>query len=262
MAINAYGVVGTIDDSHWSKLLLQLANGRDGQSHNGGFTPTVATGTRKVSIDSGAAAIAGVWSLATNDVTYSVTHDSNTGTQSRIDVVVLTVDWTAATAAYNANTGSESTKASAARAAGSYLDIVKGQPANTPSVPQLTQTAGTLWQMPLARVLVRPGVGQFLTSDLTDARPYTPEKVCSGTIVLSDGGTAPKTLSVAFPVGFFRNPPRVQLTPQTGAAAGTTFDTTTVSNLSASSITAASFAASLNRTTTTSVTVSWTASGN
>jgi len=255
MAFAAYGVVGSIDDAHWSALLEQLGEGRSGVSLDTGFAVSVATGTRVLSVSAGACVIAGVY--VTSDAAATVTLDANTATSnSRIDRVCVQVDWAAAAAAYNATVGTEAAKGAAARAAGASLIALKGVTAADPVLPVLTKVPGTLWQMEVGRIVVRHGVGQLSASDLSDARPATPEKTCSGTVTLSDGGSDPKSVDVSFPIGFFTRAPRTALTPTTGATSST------VSNLNTSSQSLTGFTATLNRSTTTSVTVHWIASGN
>lgn len=120
----------------------RTVNYRHGVSE--GFNATVGTG-RAVSVTAGAAVTAGV--LVKNDATESVALAPNNGTTNRTDQVVVAVDW---------STNSAS------------LTVVQG---TSPTAPALTQVAGSLWQMPLARVTVRPGVSTFLASDVVPCKP-------------------------------------------------------------------------------------------
>lgn len=151
MAITLYGVPLSIDAAHWAKLLAILGRGAADQVVDSGLVPTVATGTRLLSVSAGNAVAAGV--LAESTAAEAVTLDANSSGNSRIDYIVLEIDWS----------GSSST--------GGDVKFVKGSPAVNPVPPALTQTPGTLWQIPLARMLVRNGVGQMAGADLELCRP-------------------------------------------------------------------------------------------
>ncbi|HEX8489307.1 MAG TPA: hypothetical protein VF642_12235 [Propionibacteriaceae bacterium] len=248
MAINVYGVVGTIDDGHWAQLLQDLGDGGNGMSVAAGLLVSPATGTRLVSVTSGRSVQAGTW--ATVDAS-TVSLVANTTSNTRFDVVCLQVNWAAATAAFNATAGDLATKAAAARGAAGSLIAVQGTPGTSPVLPALTQNPGVLWQTPLAMVRVPGGAGQLAASDVTRCRPLPLEKTCSGTSTLVTG----ENRTIAFPYYLFDSPPRVALTPRTAAGASTN------SNLSTGLITKDSFVAELFRSNTAEVTFDWIASG-
>ena len=152
MAITVYGVDPAINEPEWSKLFADSLSGAQAREVvASGFSPSVATGVRLISVPAGRAAAAGV--LAESDATATVSLAENTGSNSRIDLVCLQIDWA----------GTAST--------GGTLVAVQGAPAATPVAPALTRNAGSLWQVPLMEVLVRPGVGQIAAGDATVVAP-------------------------------------------------------------------------------------------
>ena len=257
MSIAAYGVQGTVDDSHWAQMLLQLGDGRAGMSVRSGLVVSAATGTRLLNVSPGQCLQAGVYVIAAAGSTYTVTVTANTGTNSRYDLICMQVDWLAAEAAYTAAGGDASPDAAgaAAKLAGASLVAVQGAAAASPALPTLTQNAGTLWQTPLARVLVRPGVTQIASADVLFYQPADVEKTISGEVVLSAGGTDPSSKAVSFPPSYFASTPRVVITANADVPANVT------QNLSATGRSASGFTANISRSTTTSVTCSWIASG-
>lgn len=145
-----------------------------------GLVVSAATG-RQVSVSSGLAVVCGA--LAESDAAGTLTLDANAGSSARVDYIVLEVNW--------AGAGSASIKA------------VKGS-SSTP--PALTQTPGSLWQMPLARVTVGAGATTLTSANVEGARPLPRVvKGFPGTIDLSQSvgrEAAPKTVgsvSVADP---------------------------------------------------------------
>lgn len=249
MAINVYGVVGTIDDNHWAKLIQDLGNGGNGMSVPTGLEVAAEAGTRVVSVSAGRSVQAGTWAVVDDKPTLTLA--ANTTSSPRIDVVCLQVDWAAATSAYNAASGDVSAKALAARAAAGSLVVVQGAPGTNPVIPALTQNAGVLWRTPLAMVRVTGGVGTIPASAVTRCRPLPVEKTCSGTSTL----VTATNRTITFPYFLFSEPPRVTLTAKTAAGVNTT------SNLSTGSITKDSFVAELFRSNATEVTFDWIASG-
>ena len=259
MAIRAYGVQGSLDDTHWAQLLQSLGDARAGMGVVSGLNVSAATGTRLLNVSPGQSVQGGVYALAASGSTYTATVAANTGTNSRYDLVCMQVDWLAAEAAYTANGGDANIAVAgpAASAAGASLFVVQGVAGQNPAVPALTQNAGTLWQTPLGRVLVRPGVGQIASGDVTSYQPTDVDRSTHGWVTLSDGGSDPKTTTINFPPYFFTTPPGITFSPETGASA------TTISNPSivAGSVTKDSFQMTINRSTTTSVLLHWIASG-
>ncbi len=249
MAINVFGVVGTIDDGHWAKLLQDLGDGGAGMTVPAGLEVSAATGTRLVSVTAGRSVQAGTW--AQLDAPATVALAANASGNPRIDVVCLQVDWAAATAAYNATGGDLSAKAAAARAAAGSLIAVQGAAGTNPVIPVLTQNAGVRWQTPLAMVRVPGGAGQLAAAAVSRSRPLPVEKTCSGESTLVTG----ENKTIQFPYFLFKQPPVVTLTAKTAAGVNT------ISNLSTGSITKDSFVAELFRSNGTEVTFGWIASG-
>lgn len=262
MTLGVYGVVGTLDDSHWATLLQQVGDGRSGMSIRSGLTVGAATGTRVVAVASGQCVQAGTYFIATSAGSpYSVSIAANTGANPRYDVICAQVDWFAAQAAYTAAGGASNLASASAAAltAGASLVAVQGSTAVSPSLPKLIQDPSTAgkWQTPLGRVYVRPGVGQIASSDVITLQPGQVEKTTSGTVTLSDGGSSPQTTTVSFPPYFFTSTPRIAYGYDTGASAGTITNVSTV----AGSQSATGFQVTINRSTTTSVSIDWVASG-
>ena len=154
MALTAYGVDQSITEPKWALLMAILGKGSYDETiatTGGQLAPTVASGTRVVDVDDGDLVAAGV--LVQNTTTVTVTLDGNSGSLDRIDTIVCEINWS----------GTSSTGAS--------IKAIKGTPAANPVPPTLTRTAGTLWQVPIARVTVTPGVGQLPGGVLEDVRP-------------------------------------------------------------------------------------------
>jgi hypothetical protein len=137
-----------ITEAGFSKLMV--AAGVVAYKHgvsDGGLTVSPGAGTREVSISAGEAFVAGVWFTSTATVVPAALA-ANAGSSARTDYVVLEVDWTANTCT---------------------LKVIQGA-SSTP--PDLTQTAGTLWQMPLARVSVPAAHNTvFSASHITVCKP-------------------------------------------------------------------------------------------
>lgn len=86
-----------------------------------------------------------------NDGAIDFTISANASGNPRIDLVVLRADWIAQTI---------------------RLAVKEGTPAGSPAVPALTQSAGTLWEIPLAQIAVAAGFSSITTSNITDRREF------------------------------------------------------------------------------------------
>lgn len=86
-----------------------------------------------------------------NDSAVSFTISANASGNPRIDLVVLRADWVAQTI---------------------RLVVKEGTPAGSPAVPTLTQSAGTLWEIPLAQIAVASGFSSITTANITDRREF------------------------------------------------------------------------------------------
>lgn len=148
MAITVYGVPESITAKQWSELFKGVADG-GGSEVVDGFAPSVATGTRKVTIAAGQAFAVGTRIVSTT--TTEVTLDEVTS-GARLDMICLQVDWNGTT---QSNAGT--------------IVVVKGVPLGFKSA--LERTPGDKWQIPLAGVLMLAGVGQLEASAVIDYRP-------------------------------------------------------------------------------------------
>lgn len=139
MAVTAVGFSPTVDEVGWSKLLLRGFEG--GYRHVVWSGGTVTSGTgRAVNVSVIDAEAAGVWFLS--DAVTSVALDANPGTNKRIDYIIAEANWGGTTSALGTPTRSVA------------ITKVTGVAAANPAAPNLTQTGGSLWQIPLARVTV------------------------------------------------------------------------------------------------------------
>lgn len=194
-----------------------------------------AASTRTVTVAAGRAYGAGA--TVTSSAAQDVALDAPTTASARIDLIVLRIDF------------------SQPPASAFSITFHKGTSATTPPAP--TRVNGGIWEIPLARVTV-PGTGgsaQLTTANVVDARPLFPARTFTGqaTVTIPSGGGTGST-TVTFPVGTnFVTAPGIQLTPRTGAAAGT------VVNYWTANETTTSFDISASRTTGTDMTFTWTA---
>lgn len=146
MAINTYGVSPNIGEFEWAVLhrIQQRGAWHEVVDTATDYTVTPVTGTRTVQVFSGDMAVNGV--LVRNDAPANVSFAAQSGGNSRIDYVVLEVDWS----------GTVSTA--------STIKVIQGTAAASPVAPSLTRVAGTLWQVGLARVSIASGAGQLTTA--------------------------------------------------------------------------------------------------
>jgi hypothetical protein len=127
---------------------------RNSESYNGmrvitaGNIVTAGTG-RTVDVSIIDAVLPGVW-FVTDAATTAVAIAANAGTNRRIDYIVAEGDWTANTVTFKSVTGVAGTN---------------------PTAPALTQNAGSLWQMPLARVTVQGNATTIAAADIEVAVP-------------------------------------------------------------------------------------------
>lgn len=178
MAITTVGFDGTIDEAQFSRLMLHHANYK--HKVTSGFVTTAAAGTRTVSVSAGVAVLPGP--LVESSAAETRTFAANATGSNRVDYLVLRGDWVANTAT---------------------IVVVQGSSSSTP--PALTQTEGALWEMPLARVTVRPSVTTLLSSDVVACKPlprneivYT-ATIAQTTVAYNGGFTTAATITVADP---------------------------------------------------------------
>lgn len=153
MAINTYGVSPSIGEFEWAVLhrIQQRGAWHEVVDAATDYAVTPVTGTRTVQVFSGDMAVNGV--LVRNDAPVNVSFAAQSGGNSRIDYVVLEVDW------------------SGAVATASTVKVIAGTAAASPVPPSLTRVAGTLWQVGLARVSIASGAGQLTTAMIDSCVP-------------------------------------------------------------------------------------------
>lgn len=148
MAITTIGFDGTTSEGAWSRMHEANLYGQAPQVVMSGCNVAPGVGTRALSVGTGVVAAPGFRADVTAAET--VTLAANTGTTNRTDWVVMRIDWD-----NNAAT----------------IQVLQG----VGTSPTLTQTAGTLWQVPLASVTVRPGVSVIAASDIAARKPLRRE---------------------------------------------------------------------------------------
>lgn len=151
MAITTIGFTGSVNEQQFSKLMRLVARsgGADEIVDVGSaLAVTIATGTRLVTVGAGDCAASGL--MVSNSTSQNVTLPANSSGNPRIDYIVVNIDWVADTAT---------------------ITSVTGSPGGSPVPPALVKTAGTQWQLPLARVTVASGAGQLAGGTVEDCRP-------------------------------------------------------------------------------------------
>ena len=153
------GDAGSYSDDNWQDTwarIFHAAAGNTGYANRGplidsGNAPNVglqvqATGPASAAVDvlPGAAFVEGSYYESTATETIAVA--ANASGNPRIDTIILEKDDAAQTV---------------------RLDISQGTPAVTPTPPALTQTAGTLWQIPIADIAVANGFATIGNADIT-----------------------------------------------------------------------------------------------
>lgn len=132
------------------------ADGDSGPIMGSGIAPdpglTVnATGPATASVDvtAGAALVHGTFYI--NSATVNLGIASNVSGNPRIDTIILRKDWTSQTV---------------------RLTVLQGSPNATPVAPNLTQSDGVLWEVPLADIAVASGFATLAQSTITPRRAW------------------------------------------------------------------------------------------
>lgn len=147
MAITAVGFDGTITESEWASFMRHQGTVADRHGVSGnGLVVSAAGGTRTVSVSAGTAVLPGL--RITSDAATSLTFAANSGSNNRVDAVVVEGNW---------STNAVSIK------------VVQGSSAVPPA---LTQSEGVLWQMPLAYVTITPSLTTMLAANIVSTVPY------------------------------------------------------------------------------------------
>lgn len=146
MAVTTIGYAGAIDQVAWASLASAMAEAGADHAVLSGYDVTATATDRQVSVSPGVSFAAGV--RAESDAATLLTFAPNNGSQNRIDYIIETRNWVAKSA---------------------VLSIKQGSSSTVP--PALTQSGGSLWEMPVATVTVRPGVGQLAPADIVPRKP-------------------------------------------------------------------------------------------
>lgn len=117
-----------------------------------------------VNVASGAGMVQGIWFY--NSASLAIPIASNASGSTRIDVIVLRADYTAQTV---------------------RIAVVQGTPAA--GIPALTQSAGSIWEIPLAYVTLASGFTTIAASAITDLRHYANIPTALGINVLNSSGS-------------------------------------------------------------------------
>lgn len=162
MAVTSVGYDGSLTEGQFSRVMWALGKVSAEHGVTLNLNTTVGAGTRGIQVSAGQGVACGV--LADSGAVETFNLDANANATTRIDYVVMRFNW-----ADNVTS----------------IAVIKGQ--SSGAVPALTQTAGTLWEMPLARVAVRSGVTVIEASDITICKPLPRvPRLFSGSITLVD----------------------------------------------------------------------------
>lgn len=176
------GDAGPYTDTQWREIFRYChQHGTDGNLSvlhdvlNALEVGASSPAAKSVDVDTGSAMALGGYYNASAAVTLTI-NDNSSG-QDRIDLVVLEIDYSAQTI---------------------RLAVKDGTPAGSPVAPSPTQTAGTLWQLPLAEVDADNGFSSIAAGDIRDRRefanlpPYAAASLENGAAAALDIGDAVK----------------------------------------------------------------------
>lgn len=168
MAIASVGFDGTVTEAQWSVHQMRVSETAYRHGIWSGGTVTVGVGTRAVSVSIVDGIAAGVRFLS--DAAETVLLTANASSNRRQDYVVAEVNWTTNT---------------------TTIKALAGVAATNPTPPALTQSAGALWQVPLARVTVPAGATAIPPGNITEAKPLRRQtRIFRGDIVSLAAGVA------------------------------------------------------------------------
>ncbi len=180
MTISTAGFEGSMTQEAWSRY--QLARGRNAWHHGvyEGFNVSPTAGTREVTTSLGVAFAPGV--LVESDAPTLTLFAANAGATNRTDYVVLRVDWIQKTATFAVLQGASAT------------------------APVLAKQAGVLWEIPLARVTIRPSVTSLVATDIQackpiarDIEPFGGSNITSNTIAFNSAGVVISSVTIPDP---------------------------------------------------------------
>lgn len=154
MAHNPVGFKGSVDQVGWAQMMA-LGTPRFLVGGSTDWQPSVVAGAdRTVRLATGVGYGCGV--RDSTNTTSDISFAANASGSDRYDLLVATWTWLA--------TSPFGTVA---------FEVIEGTPgAGIPAATVLTRTPGGVYKGLVALVKVRPGVGAFLVSDLTDARVW------------------------------------------------------------------------------------------
>jgi len=145
MAFNAAGFDGTVTEADFAAMMAGVGDhGILGTYNDSLFSATRVVAARQMLIQPGvvlAPGCAGTLTVATNSPAAS----ANSSGVPRIDLVVARFDWSANTV---------------------VLATKEGTPAASPQPPALTQTPGTLFEVPLRQSRLNSGSAEYTTTDV------------------------------------------------------------------------------------------------
>lgn len=174
------GDAGPYTDEHWQEIwrnTLGLGGIRgnvgvflgSGTSPNDGLKVQAQSPTTfNVDVLMGAALVHGIFYLS--DATVPLTVSANASGNARVDTVILSADYALQEV---------------------RLSLKAGTPAASPVPPTLTQTAGTLWEIPIADIAVANGFSVITNADITPRQEWinAPPGVYLDGILNNSGGT-------------------------------------------------------------------------
>lgn len=167
----ASGDAGPFSSTQWQQMYARMI-GTGAENVNRGVIRGVLSELEVIAntpadttviVEPGSALVQGIFYL--NDANKSVSIAANASGSVRIDIIVLEADYTAQTV---------------------RIAVVQGTPAA--GVPNLTQTAGTLWQIPLAYLTLASGYVSIANSVITDMRHYANIPSAVGVDVTNSSG--------------------------------------------------------------------------
>lgn len=186
MAITTVGFDDAdITEAGFSKLMQYAGECAFKHGVPSGLAVTPGPATRQVSISAGVGLFPGL--LAESGAVETLTLAANSSGSTRTDYIVLAADW-------SANTVTPA--------------VVQG---TSSAAPVLTQTAGVLWHLPLARVPVPNGYASTFTSGhITTCKPLPRQSyrfagtVSTSTIAYNNSGTVVSSITVPDPGWSYR----------------------------------------------------------
>lgn len=155
------GDAGPYSDLHWQELYQAIIGWGAGRANNGvilmsGTEPNDglkvtenSPAAANVLVLPGAALVQGIAYL--NDDTETLSIAANASGNARIDTIILQADYALQTV---------------------RLEVLTGTPAASPVAPSLTQSAGVLWEIPIANIAVANGFTTITNSNITQRQEW------------------------------------------------------------------------------------------